>query len=209
MLNIENRVTNLETALVQYMKVVGTAQAQTEKEMREFKDEMRGFKDEMGDFQKKAEKDREELFKKLVESSDRMGRFLEDFVAPNIPTIAKEFFGVKDLEYSSVRIFKVSAKDRSFCKEFDTIAAGNNKLIVNETKCTPRDDYINNFKDGLKNIFDYFPEYSEYEIIPIFSTLYFPDNTLKYLTKLRIYAMGVKGDAMTILNSEFIRNEGH
>ncbi|MBF0346005.1 MAG: hypothetical protein HQL06_17485 [Nitrospirae bacterium] len=40
------RVDRLEEALVQYMRVVGEAQAQTEAELREFKEEMRLFREE-------------------------------------------------------------------------------------------------------------------------------------------------------------------
>ena len=56
----------------------------------------------------------------------------------------------------------------------------NNKVIINETKSTPKMEYINDFVNVLKEIEDYFPEYKGKEIIPIFSSLYLSDEIVKY-----------------------------
>ena len=93
-------------------------------------------------------------------------------------------------------------KDKTKIKEFDIIAVYSNKVIINETKSTPRLDYIKDFIEDLKILFDYLPEYKGMEIIPIFSSLYLPDNIINYLTKNKIYAMAMKDDTMDILNPE-------
>ena len=90
-------------------------------------------------------------------------------------------------------------------REFDVIAMWNDKVIINETKSTPKIEYINEFMNVLKEIEDYFPEYKVKEIIPIFSSLYLSDEVVKYLTKKKIYAMALKDDTMDLLNFEKIK----
>jgi hypothetical protein len=78
-------------------------------------------------------------------------------------------------------------------------------VIINETKSTPRIDYINDFIDVLKEITDYFPEYRDKQIIPIFSSLYLPEDIVDYLTRNKIYAMGMNDDTMDLLNFEKVK----
>ncbi|HHT9111203.1 MAG TPA: hypothetical protein ACFYDZ_08620, partial [Candidatus Brocadiaceae bacterium] len=85
-------------------------------------------------------------------------------------------------------------------REFDIIAVFDDKFLINETKSTPRTEYINDFQEILKEIFDYFPEHRGKIIIPIFSSLSIPDNIVAYLSRIKIYAMAIKDDTMDILN---------
>lgn len=207
--SVKDRVDTLEKVLEEYIKNVGNAQMQTERElrefkeeMREFKDEMRAFKDEMKEFKDEMREDRRKMYKKWGEIANKMGTVVEDIVAPNIPRISQEYFGCKDLEFFGVRVHKRNAKERSKSREFDIIAVSDDTVIINETKSSPRVDYINEFKEVIKEIYDYFPEYRGKEVIPIFSSLYIPDNVVTYLTKIKIYAMAMKDDAMDLLNYE-------
>ncbi|MFO0792800.1 MAG: hypothetical protein U0586_01930 [Candidatus Brocadiaceae bacterium] len=221
MSTLKDRVINLEQVLEEYIRNVGNAQIQTEKELREFKnemgefkdemrefknemlefkDEMRGFKGEMTTFKDGMQEDRNKFFRQLGDIANRMGTIVEDIVAPNIPAIAGKHFGCKDMEFFGLRITKRHSKDKSQSREFDIIAVFDDKFLINETKSTPRTEYINDFQEILKEIFDYFPEHRGKIIIPIFSSLYIPDNILAYLTRIKIYAMGIKDDTMDILN---------
>jgi hypothetical protein len=65
--------------------------------------------------------------------------------------------------------------------------------------------YIQMNSQMNNEFFDYFPEYNGYELIPIFSTLYFPDEAIKYLSRNKIYAMGIKEDTMDILNFDDVK----
>ncbi|MBF0389891.1 MAG: hypothetical protein HQK71_07270 [Desulfamplus sp.] len=58
---------------------------------------------------------------------------------------------------------------------------------MNETKSTPKIQYVNEFIDVLKTIYDYFPEHKGKELIPIFSALNIPEDVKKYLTKNKWY----------------------
>ncbi len=54
----------------------------------------------------------------------------------------------------------------------------------------------------MADIYGYFPEYQGKEIIPIFAGLFIHDNLLRYLTKYRIYALGMGEQTMELLNWE-------
>jgi hypothetical protein len=132
---------------------------------------------------------------------------IEDIVVPNIPRIAREYFGCDELEDFMVRRQVRNKKDRTKRREFDIIAVCANTVIVNETKTTPSIEYINDFIALLKELGDYFPEYSGKTIIPVFSGLYVSEDIVKYLTRNGIYAMGMKEDTMEILNFESVRKQ--
>jgi len=174
-------------------------------EMRAFKDEMRSFKDEMRAFKDEVNEDRKRMNKMWGELANKMGTLVEDIVAPNIGGIARRYFGCEKLDFFGIRIMKRNVKDENKVREFDVIAVWDGKVIINETKSTPRMDYINEFIEVLEEITDYFPEYKDKEIIPIFSSLYLPDKVVEYLTKKKIYAMAMKDDTMDLLNFEEIK----
>jgi hypothetical protein len=54
----------------------------------------------------------------------------------------------------------------------------------------------------MADIHGYFPEYPGKNIIPIFDGLFISDNLLRYLTKHRIYALGMGAETMELLNGE-------
>ncbi|MBC7320918.1 hypothetical protein H5T89_09760, partial [bacterium] len=80
-------------------------------------------------------------------------------------------------------------------------------VIINETKSTPRMDYINEFIEVLKEITDYFPEYTDKKIIPIFSSLYIPEDIIEYLTKKKIYAMVMNDNTMDLVNFDLVSDK--
>jgi len=209
---LEEKVERLESLLGQFIVNTDVALRRLEVSLEAFKDEMRVFKDEMGAFKNEMKgfkdevnADRKNLNKMWGELANKMGTLVEDIVAPNIAGIAERYFGCEKLEDFMIRRRKRSVKDENKVREFDVIALWDDKVIINETKSTPRMDYINEFIDVLKEITDYFPEYKEKEIIPIFSSLYLPEETVGYLTKKKIYAMAMKDDTMDLLNFEKIK----
>ena len=132
-----------------------------------------------------------------------MGTIVEDIITPNIPTIAKKYFNCDKIDHLMVRTYK-RTPDRTKGKEFDVIAIFGNKIILNDTKSTPTIQYIDKFIHELENnvLFDYFPEYSGKEIIPIFSSLSIREDLVKYLTKNKIFALAMTGTSMDLLNAD-------
>jgi DNA repair exonuclease SbcCD ATPase subunit len=179
------------------------------KEIKDFKTHTQNTTDnlskELKAFCKKMQQDREKMNKKWGDLCNKWGTILEDMVIPNITTIGEKHFNCKDPIRFIIRITVKNTKT-GYPREFDVVSVyDNNKIILNETKAAPKQDYMENFVSLIKDkkFFDYFPEYTGYEIIPIFSTLYFREENLKFLSNNKIYAMGIKEDTMDILNPDF------
>jgi hypothetical protein len=62
-------------------------------------------------------------------------------------------------------------------KEFDVIGASSDKVFWNETKSTPSLEYITTFAESVAKLelLEYFPEYKNKKIIPLFSSLAFAE----------------------------------
>lgn len=200
---IRERVETLEEVLKECAKnisLLSISQTQTERELRDFKSEMKEFKDRMLKFSEESKEDRIRWYKQWGDLTNKLGSIVEDMVAPNIPGIARTYFGCEDLDFFGLRITKKNLRDKSKSREFDIIAMTGGMFIINETKATPRVEYIQEFVETLKEVPDYFPEAREKRIIPVFSSLYLPQNVITYLTRMKIYAMAIKDDTMDLLN---------
>ena len=157
----------------------------------------------LADMRQQAEQDRRELNKKWGDLANRLGTVAEDIVAPNLPRIAREQFGCPaEPDDFMVRRWVRHKVDNSKRREFDVVVVYPDKVLINETKATPRLNYIDDFIAVMADIHGYFPEYQGKEIIPIFAGLFIPDNLLRYLTKHRIYALGMGEQTMELLNWE-------
>ncbi len=151
----------------------------------------------------RAEQDRRELNKKWGELANRLGTVAEDMVAPNLPRIAREHFGcLEPYDDFMVRRYVRHKVDSSKEREFDVIVVYPETVLINETQTTPRINYINDFIEVIADIHGYFPEYRGKRIIPLFASFSVPDHLLRYLTKQKIYALGMGADTMELLNFE-------
>lgn len=210
---IEERVESLETLLGRFIihtdisfnrlsKEVDRVSKEVDrvsKEVDRVSKELEKFKDEM-------KQDRIEMNKRWGEIANKMGTLVEDMVAPNIKGIAERYFDCEDIEDFMIRRKKRHSKDKTKRREFDIIAVCNEMVIVNETKSTPRVNYIDDFVVILKEFCDYFPEYKGKRLAPIFASLYLEENVVAYLTKNNIYAMAIKEDTMDLLNYRDLSN---
>ncbi len=219
--NINRRLTDLEAILGEYMAQNALAarraqleQAQRDKEAKEFKDEMKEFKDEMKEFKtqtliyqarleettvelKQSVKD---LNKKWGELSNKLGTIVEDIVAPNLPSVAEKYFGLKNIDRMMLNIYVSSQKPDVIGREFDAILVSGETVLLNETKSTVRQNYMEAFIEMLPEFFDYFPELRGKNIVPIFSSLSLNPEQVAFLTKRGVYAMAMSGNTMDILN---------
>ncbi|KER10428.1 MAG: hypothetical protein HY22_04195 [[Candidatus Thermochlorobacteriaceae] bacterium GBChlB] len=212
--NINRRLTDLEAILGEYMAQNALAarraqleQAQRDKEAKEFKDEMKEFKTQTLIYQARLEETTVELKqsvkdlnKKWGELSNKLGTIVEDIVAPNLPSIAEKYFGLKNIERMMLNIYVSSQKPDVIGREFDAILVSGETVVLNETKSTVRQNYMEEFIEMLPEFFDYFPELQGKKIIPIFSSLSLNPAQVAFLTKRGVYAMAMSGNTMDILN---------
>ncbi len=227
---VEERVETLESLLGQFIVHTDIALRRLERQMEEFRREAekdrQAIREELRTYKEEAEKDRQaireelrtykegserqiqamrhemkEMNKRWGEIANKMGTLVEDIVVPNIKAVAREFFGCEDIEFFGIRIEK-RHPETGQKREFDVIAVCSERVILNETKSTPRQNYIDDFVEFVKEgrFFEYFPEYRGRELVPVFASLYMSEEVVRQLTKNKIYAMAMREGTMEILN---------
>jgi len=166
------------------------------KEMRAFKDEMRAFKDEMSKLVK-------DLNKKWGDLANKMGTLVEDLIIPNLPLALKKYFNLDEPD-DIIEKYKRKIKSKNLMKEFDAIFIYRSKKIVflNETKSKADKASINEFEQFINNktFYNFFPEYKDYTLIPIYSSIYINKELIELLTKKKILAVRIEGDILTFEN---------
>ncbi|MEP9410315.1 MAG: hypothetical protein HRF42_02755 [Candidatus Brocadia sp.] len=99
---VEEKVDRLERALEEFVTSVGiefnklyNSQMHTETELGEFKNEMINFKEEMNSFKEEMRRLTRDMNIRWGEMAKKMGTITEDLVAPSIPRVIKEEFGME------------------------------------------------------------------------------------------------------------------
>ena len=175
--------------------------------MKDFKDEMKDFKDEMKDFKNEIRNDTKKfkkgLNKKWGDLANKMGTIVEDIVAPGLKGVAAQYFGISEFDFFAPRL-RLKNSDRSMTREFDVIAETNDYFFVVETKSTPSTGFISDFIKLIPQLDSWFPVIREKKLIPVFASLYIPDDLITYLTRNNILAMATREDGMDIFNTEVL-----
>jgi len=214
MSTVEQDVANLKVDMAELRAIVrelALSQQRTEIELQNFKEfvltsqanwEQRWTKleQEREKERQEREKERREMNKKWGELANKMGTLVEDIVAPNIRRVAQELFGINDIVEFSVRRTIYHPTDKSRLKDFDALLIGADAVVLNETKSTVRQSYIEEFIAFIPTVFEYLPEHKGKKVIPVFSSLYIPEHFVRYLTANKIYAMAMGDETMEILN---------
>ena len=214
MSTVEQDVANLKVDMAELRAIVrelALSQQRTEIELQNFKEfvltsqanwEQRWTKleQEREKERQEREKERREMNKKWGELANKMGTLVEDIVAPNIRRVAQELFGINDIVEFSVRRTIYHPTDKSRLKDFDALLIGADAVVLNETKSTVRQSYIEEFIAFIPTVFEYLPEHKGKRVIPVFSSLYIPEHFVRYLTANKIYAMAMGDETMEILN---------
>jgi len=188
----EKRVNRLERALENFITSVKESHIRTESELREFKDEMRAFKEE-------NRQQTREMNIKWGEMAKKLGTITEDLVAPRIPRIVKEEFGLEATDLM-VRRKKKLADGRS--KEYDAIAVAGECVFVEETKSTLDSEDVKDFIKDIQEFRDYFPEYEKNKIIGVLASLYVDENVIKYAERSGFLVLAVGDKLMEVMNTK-------
>jgi exonuclease VII large subunit len=156
-------------------------------------------------WEQKSKEMTREYRQEMAHISDRVGRFTEDFVIPNVPRLGREVFGIETVSFFATDIKKQHPTDPAKSREFDVLLTGARKLLIVETKSTARLKYLQSFAERLNEVFEYFPEYRDYEMIPIFASLALSPDFVRQLTQYRVYAMALGDETMEIVNLNEVR----
>jgi hypothetical protein len=182
------------------LKEIARLQRRNEAFLESFSEEMREFKDEM-----RASK--KEMDRKWGELANKMGTVVEDIILPGFPGILRRYFNT-EADIIMPRVKRRHPRDRSRRREFDIVAVDAESLFLNETKSTPRMQYVEEFVQTYGEVREYFPEYAEKALVPIFSSLYLDEESVAALTANGCYAMTMGEDHLDIVNFEAVRAPG-
>ena len=137
----------------------------------------------------------------------RRTKIVEDIVAPSIRRLAGELFDCGEQQYFATRV-SLRRDDRTREREFDALYVGADAVLLNETKSTPRTEYVREFVrfvDGGEFAL-YFPQYAHLPVRPAFSSLNIPPDTVRFLTRSGVYAIAMGDEAMQVLNLQAVRS---
>jgi hypothetical protein len=147
----------------------------------------------------------QELAHELAAIADRMGTILEHIIAPCLPEIAEAMLDCGEMEFfaESLRKHRADGSHRLF----EGLYVGKKAVMFNVTNARPTLEVVEDFADFLRQdeFFTYFPEYTGRPIVPVFSSIYLPDDLITYLTRHGIYAVGMGNEAMEVLNLEQVK----
>lgn len=87
--------------------------------------------------------------------ANKMGTLVEDIVAPGIPTMFQQQFGLEPLKYPGPRVRRAHRHDPGRMREFDYVAMAGDVVLVTETKSRLRPEHISEFIGVLQEIRDY------------------------------------------------------
>lgn len=189
---LDERVDRLEAVLTSFIA-----------ESRQFVVESRQLTAEMRQEVAEMKQWRVQAQKQWGEIAQKMGSFVEDIVAPNIPHIGQEMFKIGEANnpvLSGPRLRIRHPADPSRGREFDYVYIGTKGWIVVESKKEPKLNDVDSFRAVLAEVKEYFPEHALSPLFPIFASLYVPEHVVNYCTRHGIYALGMGPETMQLLN---------
>ena len=143
----KERLSAVEKALEDFIRQTNRGFAKLQDAQVDLKLSMEDFKEEMRQSHKRSEKEmrefKNEMNRKWGELANRLGTLADDFVAPNIPFIAQKYFQCPaEPDLLSACSMRKQSRDKSKIREFDVIAVYEDKVILNETRSTARQNLL-------------------------------------------------------------------
>ncbi len=134
-----------------------------------------------------------------------MGTLVEDIVAPSIPRVVGEVFGIpgKDpLEAFAIRVQRQAKEERY---EFDAVAAWPGYFLINETKTQLRPGDVPRFIKTLRRARRFFAEYKDRKLVGALASLYLDKSLIRHVERQGIIVMGLGDHLMEAKNSAGFR----
>ena len=181
----EERIIGIERAVQDFIASMKESHLRTESELREFKDDMKQQNREMN--------------MKWGQMAKKLGTITEDLVAPGIPRIVTEEYGL-EVTFLGIRMKKKLRDGR--IKEYDAIAVAGECVFVDETKSTLDSEDVKDFIKDIQEFRDFFPEYKKNKVIGILASLYADEGVIRYAEKSGFLVLAAGDKLMEIKNSK-------
>ena len=158
--------------------------------------------------ERQGARERKEMNKRWGELANKTGTLVEDIVAPSIRRLAREVFDCGEEQHFATWVSLKRSDDPSRRREFDALYVGADAVLLNDTKPTPRSEYVREFVQFVDSgeFALYFPQYAHLPIRPAFSSLSIPPDVVTLLTRQGIYAIAMGDEAMHVVNLEAVRS---
>lgn len=92
------------------------------------------------------------------EIANKMGTLVADIVAPGLPTVFQQVFGLERIDASAMQVRRRHRTKRGWEREFDSVVMAGDILLVTETKSTLRPANIKSFLRALGEIREFLPD---------------------------------------------------
>jgi hypothetical protein len=173
--------------------------AKMERENAEMKKNMDADTRAMKEDTKRMKGDTRAMKKAWGDLANKMGTVAEDVVAPNIPRLAVDEFGLGEVEDLMVRARRASRRGEKRRVEWDVVCSGPDKVVVVEVKSTPTRDKIREVPERLATFFDFFPEYEGRTLIGVFASWSIPSELLPEISQCGLYGIAMGEETMDVV----------
>ena len=185
---IEQRVDKLEQALAE----LAHAQMRTEMMIQAQAKDTEAYKEE-------SRRELKRMNKMWGDLANKLGTVAEDIVAPNIPRIARDEFGVQGMVDLVAGPTRVSRRGEARRREYDVVCAGDEKVLVVEVKTSPNKEKILEFVDHLAEFGDFFPEYEGWQTIGLFASWWLPEELREFVSANGLYGLAMGDETMDVV----------
>jgi hypothetical protein len=203
MISMEERVTNLDRALAELAHLQMRTEIAMKEDTRRMKEQMEldtaRMKEDTRRMKEHMERDNRQMKKTWGDLANKMGTVAEDVVAPNIPRLAVEEFGMTEVEDLQCRARRTSRRGERRWREYDIVCAGPDKVVVVEVKSTPTLEKIREVPARLEEFFDFFPEYEGRELIGVFASWSIDQSLLPAISAAGLYGIAMGEDTMDVV----------
>jgi len=167
--------------------------------MQEYKQEAENEYKEIRQLFKKAEKRSQELEKSIGRLGNRLGEFVEGFVAP----AAVRLFRGRNIEITGVsRNVERDNPKLGLAMQIDLLAVNGDACVVIEVKSNLSIDDVNDHLKRMAKFKQLFPEYAKHKVYGAVAGMVIPQNVGHYAYRKGFFVIGQTGEAVKILNDE-------
>ncbi|MDM8519097.1 hypothetical protein QUF64_03555 [Anaerolineales bacterium HSG6] len=170
--------------------------------------ELRQKMTEMAEQVKRNEENMLRTRKEMGEVSKRLGRIVEDIIAPDLPDMLRILVDCPADEEIAVNTNvqrlhpgKPTSGQRQKV-EIDAMAACGNYVLINETKSTLRTEHIQRLHELLTVARGYFPEYEHHQFIGCVASLHVGDDLIRYANRQGLVVLAMKEGLIKIVNRD-------
>jgi hypothetical protein len=206
MISVKERLNYLDSIMAE----LAHAQMRTEISLKRYTDTMKQDTAQMKQDTAQMKRDTARMKQSMDEETrkvkkiwgdlaNKMGTVAEDVVAPNIPRLAVEEFGLTEVEDMLLRTRRTSRRGEKRQREYDLVCAGPDKVIVVEVKSTLTLDKIQAVPARLREFFDFFPEYADRELIGVVASWSIEEKLLLPISKAGLYGIAMGDDTMDVV----------